>query len=126
MIYDEDQATREAAASLTGFGKLQRFLDDPAIEEIWINAPTRIFVARNGVPELTTIVLTEQEVHELVERMLQSSGRRVDLSPPIVDASLPDGSRLHEGFTRCSCGHEVTSYRRAFDNAGDNPLRWGR
>jgi pilus assembly protein CpaF len=47
------------------------------------------------VPELTTMVLTEREVRDLVERMLQASGRRVDLSSPFVDASLPDGSRLH-------------------------------
>lgn len=95
LIHDEDQAAREAVASLTGFGVLQPYLDDPEIEEIWINSPTRVFVARGGVPQLTTTVLSERAVRELVERMLQSSGRRVDLSSPFVDASLPDGSRLH-------------------------------
>lgn len=95
LIHDEEQAAREAVASLTGFGRLQPYLDDPEIEEIWVNAPTRVFVARSGVSELTTTVLGEREVRELVERMLQSSGRRVDLSSPFVDASLPDGSRLH-------------------------------
>lgn len=54
-----------------------------------------MFVARDGVPELTTLLLTERDVRDLVERMLQASGRRVDLSSPFVDASLPDGSRLH-------------------------------
>ena len=95
LLTDEFQATREVVAALTGFGALQPFLDDPEIEEIWINAPSRVFVARDGVPELTTMVLTEREVRDLVERMLQASGRRVDLSSPFVDASLPDGSRLH-------------------------------
>ncbi|SDS41937.1 pilus assembly protein CpaF [Microterricola viridarii] len=95
LIHDEEQAAREAVASLTGFGALQPYLDDPEIEEVWVNSPTRVFVARAGVPELTTTVLAEREVRELVERMLQSSGRRVDLSSPFVDASLPDGSRLH-------------------------------
>jgi pilus assembly protein CpaF len=95
LIGDEYQAAREVVAALTGFGALQPFLDDPGIEEIWINSPTRVFVARDGVPELTTMVLTEREVRDLVERMLQASGRRVDLSSPFVDASLPDGSRLH-------------------------------
>ena len=42
----------------------------------------RVFVARNGVAELTTVVLSDREVRELVERMLQHSGRRVDLSKP--------------------------------------------
>ena len=95
MIADEHQATREVVAALTGFGVLQPFLDDPEIEEIWINGPARVFVARDGVPELTTLLLSEQDVRDLVERMLQASGRRVDLSSPFVDASLPDGSRLH-------------------------------
>ena len=95
LLTDEFQATREVVAALTGFGALQPFLDDPDIEEIWINAPSRVFVARDGVPELTPMVLTEREVRDLVERMLQASGRRVDLSSPFVDASLPDGSRLH-------------------------------
>lgn len=95
LLTDEFQATREVVAALTGFGALQPFLDDPDIEEIWINSPSRVFVARDGVPELTPMVLTEREVRDLVERMLQASGRRVDLSSPFVDASLPDGSRLH-------------------------------
>jgi pilus assembly protein CpaF len=95
MIADEYQAAREVVAALTGFGVLQPFLDDPEIEEIWINGPARVFVARDGVPELTTLLLIEQDVRDLVERMLQASGRRVDLSSPFVDASLPDGSRLH-------------------------------
>jgi pilus assembly protein CpaF len=95
LLVDEASATRQIVATLTGFGSLQRFLDDESVEEIWVNAPDRVFVARNGVPELTTVKLGATEVRDLVERMLQSSGRRVDLSSPFVDASLPDGSRLH-------------------------------
>lgn len=95
LLGDENSAASEVIATLTGFGALQPFLDDPEIEEVWINAPDRIFVARHGVPELTDLVLTDTGVRDLVERMLQSSGRRVDLSSPFVDAALPDGSRLH-------------------------------
>ena len=81
--------------SVAGFGPLQRLLEDPTIEEIWINGPGRVFIARRGRSELTTIILTDGEVRDLVEKMLKSSGRRVDLSTPFVDAMLPDGSRLH-------------------------------
>jgi pilus assembly protein CpaF len=84
-----------AMAELAGFGVLQPLLDDTSIEEIWINSPAEVFVARNGVPELTNLSMTEVQVRDLVERMLQASGRRVDMSSPFVDASLPDGSRLH-------------------------------
>jgi len=61
----------------------------------WINEPGRVFVARRGRSELTTTILAEGAVRDLVERMLKSSGRRIDLSQPFVDAMLPDGSRLH-------------------------------
>jgi pilus assembly protein CpaF len=81
--------------AVAGFGPLQRFLDDRDVEEIWINEPGKVFVARQGVSELTTTILTHDEVRDLVERMLKLSGRRVDLSSPFVDATLPDGSRLH-------------------------------
>jgi len=80
---------------VAGYGPLQRYFDDPSIEEIWINHPSKVFVARGGIAELTTTILTADEVRDLVERMLRSSGRRVDLSSPFVDATLLDGSRLH-------------------------------
>src|SRR6478609_4655872 len=93
----------ELVARVSGFGALQRFLDDPEVEEIWINDPSRVFVARNGRHELTNVILSKAEVQELVERMLKSSGRRIDLSQPFVDAMLPAGHRLHvvlEGISR--------------------------
>ncbi|SDR70912.1 pilus assembly protein CpaF [Nocardioides scoriae] len=93
----------ELVARVSGFGPLQRFLDDPTVEEIWINEPSRVFVARAGRHELTNVILTRAEVQELVERMLKSSGRRIDLSQPFVDAMLPQGHRLHvvlEGISR--------------------------
>src|SRR4051812_3525245 len=77
------------------YGALQPYFDDPSVEELWVNEPGRVFVARAGRSELTPTVLPPGVVEDLVERMLQSSGRRVDLSSPFVDASLPDGSRLH-------------------------------
>lgn len=80
---------------LAGFGQLQQFLDDPTVEEIWVNEPGRVFIARAGRSELTTVVLTATELRELVERMLKPSRRRLDVSSPFVDALLPDGSRLH-------------------------------
>jgi len=112
LIADERQAAREVVASLTGFGALQPFLDDPGIEEIWINGPGRVFVARDGVSELTGLQLVEREVRDLVERMLQASGRRVDLSSPFVDASLPDGSRLHVVIPDITRRHWAVNIRK--------------
>ncbi|KAA9134832.1 CpaF family protein [Microbacterium caowuchunii] len=102
-IDDEDACVSEVLATVAGYGPLQPFLDDPTVEEVWLNAPDKVFIARGGRAERVPIVLTESTVHDLVERMLHATGRRVDLSQPFVDASLPDGSRLHVvigGITR--------------------------
>lgn len=115
LISDEPALVRETLAGLTGYGALQPLLDDPGIEEIWINSPTRVFIARGGIAELTTLSLTETEVRDLVERMLQHTGRRVDLSSPFVDASLPDGSRLHvvlPGITRRHMSVNIRKFTR--------------
>ncbi len=92
---DLDNAAKAILDTVAGYGPLQRYFDDPKVEEIWVNSPDRVFIARGGQAELTTTILTSDEVRDLVERMLRSSGRRVDLSSPFVDATLPDGSRLH-------------------------------
>jgi pilus assembly protein CpaF len=112
LLGDEADATRQLVATLTGFGPLQPLFDDPGIEEVWINAPDAVFAARDGVPELTGLVLGEHEVRDLVERMLQSSGRRVDLSSPFVDASLPDGSRLHVVIPDVTRKHWAVNIRK--------------
>lgn len=90
-----DVARKQVYDAVAGFGALQPLLDDPTVEEIWINAPSEVYIARDGESELTALSLTDQQVRDLVEKMLKSSGRRLDLSSPFVDASLPDGSRLH-------------------------------
>lgn len=92
---DPGEAVRDVMDRVCGLGPLQRYLEDPEIEEIWINEPGRIFVARHGRSELTTTLLESDDVRELVERMLRTSGRRLDLSTPFVDASLVGGERLH-------------------------------
>ncbi|HWR85887.1 MAG TPA: ATPase, T2SS/T4P/T4SS family, partial [Rhodoglobus sp.] len=112
LLDDETETARQVVASLTGFGPLQPYFDDPDVEELWINAPDAIFVARGGRQERTPLALTDGEVRDLVERMLQSSGRRVDLSSPFVDASLPDGSRLHVVIPDITRRHWAVNVRK--------------
>jgi pilus assembly protein CpaF len=95
VVTDPRGLIKAVADRIIGFGPLQSYFEDPTVEEIWINEPGKVFVARAGRPELTTTVLTQDQVKDLVELMLRESGRRVDLSSPFVDATLPDGSRLH-------------------------------
>ncbi|HSP60930.1 MAG TPA: ATPase, T2SS/T4P/T4SS family [Ornithinimicrobium sp.] len=119
---DRRETQRVLLESVAGFGPLQPYLDDPTVEEIWINEPHKVFVARHGRPELTPTFLSEQQVQDLVERMLRSSGRRVDLSSPFVDASLPDGSRLHVVIPDITRRHWAVNIRKfvvAADDLGD-------
>jgi pilus assembly protein CpaF len=94
-IDDEAACVRDILAGFAGYGPLQPLLDDDTIEEIWLNGPAHVFVARDGRSERVPVVLTEAQLRDTVERMLHAAGRRVDLGQPFVDASLPDGSRLH-------------------------------
>lgn len=109
---DRPATARAIVDAIAGFGPLQPFLDDPTVEEIWINEPGRVFVARRGRSELTTLILTADEVAELVERMLRSTGRRIDLSLPFVDAMLPDGSRLHVVIPSITRRHMAVNIRK--------------
>jgi pilus assembly protein CpaF len=111
-VADPDAVVAELVARVAGFGPLQAFLDDPEVEEVWINAPDRVFVARDGRHELTNLVLTEAQVTELVERMLKTTGRRVDLSRPFVDAMLPQGHRLHVVLQGISRGFSAVNIRK--------------
>jgi pilus assembly protein CpaF len=86
LIADEQAAARTIIAAVTGLGPLQPLLDDPTVEEVWIN--------------------------DLVERMLRTTGRRVDLSSPFVDASLPDGSRLHVAIPDITRAHWAVNIRK--------------
>lgn len=91
----ESEIRESIKNELLAFGQLQPLLDDPSIEEIWVNSPQQVFIARAGVSTKTNIVLGTNEIQMIVERMLRPTGRRLDRSSPFVDASLADGSRLH-------------------------------
>lgn len=132
LIDDEAACVRQVLAAVAGYGPLQPLLDDPSIEEIWINAPDRVYCARDGRSERVPISLTASAVRDLVERMLHATGRRVDLSHPFVDASLPDGSRLHVAIPDITREHwavnirKFVPHRRTLDDlvaAGSLPRR---
>jgi pilus assembly protein CpaF len=117
-LADRGTAARHVFDNVAGFGPLQRHLDDPEVEELWINGPGRVFVARRGRSELTTTILTDDQVRDLVERMLKTTGRRVDLSTPFVDAMLPDGSRLHVVIPDITRQHMAVNIRKFVLTAG--------
>ena len=121
-VADRADAARTVLSNIAGLGPLQQYLDDPEVEEIWINRPSQVFVARHGVSELTPTILTDAQVRDLVEHMLKISGRRLDLSSPFVDASLPGGERLHAAIPDVTREHwsvNIRKYVAKAHNVGD-------
>jgi pilus assembly protein CpaF len=111
-IQDAPAVRKAVIDRVAGFGPLQPFIDDPDVEEIWINGPGRVFCARNGRHVLTNLALQDDEIRDLVERMLRTSGRRLDLSSPFVDATLLGGSRLHVAIPDITRRHWAVNIRK--------------
>jgi pilus assembly protein CpaF len=86
----------EPPPPLVGLGPLEALMEDPEITEIMVNRYDRIFVERKGKIQMTNLSFTgTEQLVELVRRMAASARRRIDDSSPMVDARLPDGSRLN-------------------------------
>jgi pilus assembly protein CpaF len=86
-----------------------------------------VFVARHGRSELTNTILSEGQVRDLVEKMLKTTGRRIGLSTPFVDAMLPDGSRLHVVIPDITRRHWSVNIRKFVLQAAhlDELVEWG-
>jgi len=108
----EEMRAAKANQEFNYFGPLQNFMEDESVEEIWLNNPGRIFIARSGVSQLTNLVMTVEEIRTLIERLLMWGGRRLDLSNPFVDARLPDGSRLHVAIPQVTAEHWAVNIRK--------------
>jgi pilus assembly protein CpaF len=83
-------------ADILGYGPLETLLHDDTVTEVLVNGPDRVFIERAGKLEETDIKFRDNEdVLRIVERIVAPLGRRVDESSPMVDARLPDGSRVN-------------------------------
>jgi pilus assembly protein CpaF len=93
---DEAFLRRSVIDDILGFGPLQDLIDDPSVSEVMVNGADSIYVERSGTITKTERTFdTEEHLRRVVDRMLRTSGRRVDQSSPMVDARLADGSRLN-------------------------------
>ena len=86
----------DARDELIGFGPIQGLVDDPEVADIVVNGPDRIFVERAGRLQAAPVrFVDDNHVVRVIQRILSPIGRRVDESTPMVDARLPDGSRVN-------------------------------
>jgi pilus assembly protein CpaF len=96
-----------------GLGPLEVLLADPAVEEVMVNGPGRVYVERRGLLETTDVAFeSEEELRNAIERILAPLGRRVDELSPMVDARLADGSRVNVVIPPLAIDGPALSIRR--------------
>ncbi len=103
-----------------GFGPLEMLLKDPTISDILVNGPHKVFVERRGKMEKTDVRFRDNDhLLQIIDRIVSKVGRRVDETSPMVDARLPDGSRVNAIIPPLALDGPSMSIRRF----GTNPLR---
>ena len=91
-----DGMVREIMDEIYGFGPLEPLMNDPEVSDVLVNGARRVFVERRGLLEETDIEFADdQHLLRLIHRLVGRAGRRIDEVSPMVDAKLPDGSRLN-------------------------------
>jgi pilus assembly protein CpaF len=103
-----------------GFGPLEMLLKDPTISDILVNGPHCVFVERRGRMEKTDVRFRDSDhLLQIIDRIVSKVGRRVDETSPMVDARLPDGSRVNAIIPPLALDGPALSIRRF----GTNPLK---
>lgn len=93
---EREDLFEQIVADVLGYGPIEPFLQDDTITEILVNGPSQVYIERNGILEETDIWFRDAaDVMHVVDRIVAPLGRRVDESSPMVDARLPDGSRVN-------------------------------
>ncbi len=93
---DRQRLSQELVDEILGFGPITPLLADPTISEVMVNGPRQIYVERQGKLELTDFTFYDDaHVLHIIEKIVAPLGRRIDESQPMVDARLPDGSRVN-------------------------------
>jgi len=107
---ERERLLESIVADILGFGPLEQLLEDESISEIMVNGAKMVFVEQKGKLSLSGVTFeSEEHVLRIVDRIVAPLGRRVDESQPIVDARLPDGSRVNVIIRPLAlCGPTIT------------------
>jgi pilus assembly protein CpaF len=117
---ERDRLVGEVHHELFGLGPLEPLLADPMISDILVNSYSSIYIERRGKLEKTNISFKDDEhLRRVIERIVSTVGRRIDEAQPMVDARLPDGSRVNAIIPPLALDGPVLSIRRF----GVDPLR---
>lgn len=103
----------EVVSEIDGYGPITGLLADRTVNEIMVNGPNRVYVERGGKLELTDVTFKDEDhVMRILERIVAPLGKRIDESSPMVDARLPDGSRVNATIPPVSLNGPVITIRK--------------
>ena len=93
---EQEKLVRELLDDIFGLGPLEPLLSDPSISDILVSGCTNVWIERHGRLEKSDVVFdSDAQLLQVIQRIIRSSGRRIDESSPLVDSRLPDGSRVN-------------------------------
>jgi len=119
-LIERERLVKEVHDELFGLGPLEPLLGDPTISDILVNSYSNIYIERRGKLEKTAISFKDDEhLRRVIERIVSTVGRRIDEAQPMVDARLPDGSRVNAIIPPLAIDGPVLSIRRF----GTDPLK---
>ncbi len=108
-----DQVIQDVVDRILSWGPLTRFLNDPSVTELMVNGTHSLYIERNGILErVADFQISEEELMQIMNRMVSLVGRRIDPASPLVDARLPDGSRVNAIIPPLSLIGPVLTIRR--------------
>ena len=117
---DEERLIDELMAESFGLGPLEPYMQDPDVTDILVNGPGEVYVERLGrLQETNTVFADEEHLMQIIQRVVSRVGRRIDEQSPMVDARLPDGSRVNAIIPPLALNGPVLSIRRF----GHEPLK---
>ena len=110
---DREIMVKEIMDEIYGFGPLEPLMNDPDVSDVLVNGPDRVFVERDGVLESTDVHFADDShLLRLIQRLVGWAGRRIDEVAPMIDAKLPDGSRLNAVIPPLALRGPTLSIRR--------------
>src|SRR6188472_1597045 len=114
---DRARLANEIADDILGYGPLERLLGDDSITEIMVNGPNEIWIERQGRLYETTVRFTDDShLRRIINKIVAQIGRRIDESSPMVDARLPDGSRVNAIIPPLSLSGPLVTIRKFTQN----------
>jgi pilus assembly protein CpaF len=127
-LEERDELIRQVLDEIFGLGPLQPLMDDPTIADILVNTSQLVYVERNGRLERTNVRFhDDRHLLQVIDRIVSSVGRRIDDASPMVDARLPDGSRVNAIIPPLAIDGPHLSIRKFSDDAltADDLVRTG-